>query len=163
MDFSKYILPELLLLIPVLWVIGYVIKKSKVADEKIPLILFACGIMLAGLWIICQTSLTTSQQWGMAIFSAITQGILCAGTAIGADQVLKQATKTTSTDEQLIAQAAAPLMAIPADTIKNVQEAIQVAIKNADPPDTNTATDNTVTPVVATPVDTPVPDSTEIK
>lgn len=45
MDYlTDYIKPELLILIPVLYLIGMGLKKSQsVADRKIPLILGACG------------------------------------------------------------------------------------------------------------------------
>ena len=49
MDYlTDYIKPELLILIPVLYLIGMGLKKSQsVADRKIPLILGACGVLLA--------------------------------------------------------------------------------------------------------------------
>ena len=45
MDYQKYIKSELLVLVPVLYIIGLGLKKSKLADKWIPL---ALGILAAG-------------------------------------------------------------------------------------------------------------------
>ena len=47
MDFTEYIKPELLILVPVLYVIGMAIKKtSLIADKLIPLAVGPTGILL---------------------------------------------------------------------------------------------------------------------
>ena len=87
MDFSKYIVPELLVTVPVLYFIGYAIKSSEVINSKhIPLTLAALGIVLALVWVLSQpiSSLFT------AAFSAVVQGILCAGAAVFVHQTIKQ-------------------------------------------------------------------------
>ena len=57
MDYlTDYIKPELLILIPVLYLIGMGLKKSQsVADRKIPLILGACGVLLAAVYVLAAT------------------------------------------------------------------------------------------------------------
>lgn len=102
MDFTTYILPELLILIPVLYAIGYAIKKNaKIADENIPLILCGMGVVLSFLYILSTTPITGSQAWGAAIFAALTQGILCAAAAVLSNQVVKQGTKSLGPEEDL--------------------------------------------------------------
>lgn len=85
-NFTQYINAELLVLIPVLYAIGYGLKKiPKVKDEFIPLILGAAGALLAMLYIHTFTA--------AAIFTALTQGILCAAAAVYANQIYKQTKK----------------------------------------------------------------------
>ena len=47
MNFQEYIDAKLLILIPVLYLIGYLVKKSNIADKWIPLILGAAGVVLS--------------------------------------------------------------------------------------------------------------------
>lgn len=80
---TEYIQPELLILIPVLYLIGYALKRTTVISDKfIPLILGAAGIALTACY-----ELTTGQ---FNLFAAITQGILCAGASTYANQIYKQ-------------------------------------------------------------------------
>lgn len=93
MDIQEFIRPELLVLIPVLYLIGMGIKQSKIKDNYIPVILGACGVILAILYIIGTEPLLTVQSTITAIFTAITQGILCAGASVYINQIYKQAIK----------------------------------------------------------------------
>lgn len=94
MEFTNYILAELLVLIPVLYFIGHVLKRNnRVDDANIPLLLMGFGIGLAFLYLLSTTPLETTQQWGMMIFMAIVQGVLCAASAVGFNQVVKQGEK----------------------------------------------------------------------
>ena len=52
MDYKEYIRTELIILIPVMYLIGAGLKKSKVADRWIPLILGAVSVLLAAIWVI---------------------------------------------------------------------------------------------------------------
>lgn len=90
MDFVK---PELLILVPVLYMIGVGIKKSNVKDNLIPAILGLCGVFLAIVWVTATTLFATYQDFAMACFVAITQGILCAGLSVYCDQLIKQGKK----------------------------------------------------------------------
>lgn len=109
MDISAYIKPELLVLIPVLYIIGYFIKRSNIRDERIPLILTALGIFLATLWIVSQAPLLDSQAWGLALFAGITQGVLATGVAVLGNQILIQAVKANkTTSEQLLSELTIP-------------------------------------------------------
>lgn len=94
MDFQQFIKPELLILIPVLFLIGEGIKHSKIADWLIPFILGGVGIVLACLYIMAtEIVLVSTQAVATALFTAITQGILCAGASVYVDQIIKQAKK----------------------------------------------------------------------
>ena len=58
MDFLEYIKPELLILVPVLYVIGMAIKKtSLIADKLIPLTVGAAGILLSIIYVLATSDL----------------------------------------------------------------------------------------------------------
>lgn len=93
MKFQEYIKPELLILIPVLFLIGLAIKKSALSDKFIPFILGGIGIVLSALYLVATTTMSGTQEIATAMFTAITQGILVAGASVYADQLIKQAKK----------------------------------------------------------------------
>ena len=79
MNIADYIAPELLLIVPVLWVFGRLLKEAAfVKDKYIPLILGGVGVLLAVCYIVGSGTAVTAT----GIFTAITQGILCAGAAV---------------------------------------------------------------------------------
>ena len=80
MDVTAYILPELLVLIPVLNLIGVAIKRSEVADELIPVILGAFGMLMAILYELA--TLDAGGSVAMALFTGMVQGIFCAAGAV---------------------------------------------------------------------------------
>ena len=91
--FKEFIKPELLILIPVLYLIGIGIKKSEVKDKFIPLLLGTIAIILSGLYVFATSEIAGSKEIAMAIFVALTQGILTAGTSVYFDQLYKQSQK----------------------------------------------------------------------
>lgn len=91
--FKDFIRPELLILIPVLYLIGIGIKKSEIRDKWIPFILGGCGIALASTYIFAITPVLVLTDILSAIFAAVTQGILCAGASVYVDQLIKQSQK----------------------------------------------------------------------
>lgn len=93
MNFEDYIKPELLVLIPVLYLVGLAIKKSSMNDRWIPIVLGAAGVVLAGLYIFATTDMSGGKDAVMAVFVALTQGILTAGASVYANQIYKQITK----------------------------------------------------------------------
>lgn len=93
MEWSDYIRPELLVLIPVLYLIGAFLKKSRVEDSSIPGILGGAGIVLAALYLAAAGSVWDRRSVLEAAFAASTQGILCAGAAVYANQMAKQMKK----------------------------------------------------------------------
>jgi biotin transporter BioY len=78
MDFLSYIVEEALIVIPVLWVLGALLKRTpKVQDWVIVWVLLVIGIALT-VYIMGLTPL------------AIMQGVLVAGAAVLGHQLLKQ-------------------------------------------------------------------------
>lgn len=89
MEFQEYIKPELLVLVPVLYIIGMIMKQTeKVDDRIIPAVLGGIGIVFSMIWVI------GTEGFGLlSIFSSLTQGVLVAGAAVYVNQVYKQARK----------------------------------------------------------------------
>lgn len=90
---QDFIKPELLVLIIVLNIIGTGLKKSKLNDKFIPLALGSISIVLTSLWVFATSELNGGRDIVLAIFTAITQGILLAGTSVYANQLYKQLKK----------------------------------------------------------------------
>lgn len=94
MDLSalqEYVEPGLLVLIPVLYIIGMAVRNAAWIDNKhIPLVLGLLGIILAVVYLFATASYTTPQDIAMMVFTAIVQGVLCAGTAVYVNQLFKQ-------------------------------------------------------------------------
>ena len=99
MNYHDFIKPELLILIPVLYFIGVAIKKSRIRDALIPFILGIVGIVLSGIYIIASTEINGTQALATAIFTALTQGILCAAASVFGNQLIKQAIKDKKEQE----------------------------------------------------------------
>lgn len=93
MDYQQYIKPELLILIPVLFSIGVAIKKASIKDKYIPLILGAIGVCLSGVYLFASEPIIGAQSVATAIFTALTQGVLCAAASVYANELIKQAKK----------------------------------------------------------------------
>lgn len=82
MEFINYITENALILIPVLLIVGQMLKNTdKVSDKYIPVILLPVGVVLS--------------VWVMKGFSAdsVIQGILVVGAAVYGNQLVKQLTK----------------------------------------------------------------------
>lgn len=93
MNYQEFIKPELLILIPVLYFIGIAIKKSAIRDALIPFILGAVGIVISAIYLLASTEISGLQEVATAIFTALTQGILCAAASVYSNQLIKQAIK----------------------------------------------------------------------
>lgn len=94
MDFLKeFIKPELLVLVPVLYILGTILKKSAVRDKLIPALLGGVGVVLSLLWVLGTSDLVTWRDVLLAGFSAVTQGILAAGASVYVNQMIKQSEK----------------------------------------------------------------------
>lgn len=90
---KDYIRPELLILIPVLYLIGVGIKKTALKDEIIPFLLGTVAIILSALYIFATGDIHNAKEVAMAIFTAITQGILVSGASVYFNQLYKQLKK----------------------------------------------------------------------
>lgn len=90
----EFIKPELLVLVPVLYLLGVGIKKSQIADRCIPSLLGVTSIALCTLFVFATSNLNGWQEALIAIFSSVTQGILCAGASVYVNQIVKQSGKS---------------------------------------------------------------------
>lgn len=89
MDFTNYIAPELLVLIPALYGLGAILKHTnKIKDNFIPVILTGISLVLTCLYVLGTEGVTP-----VSIFTALVQGIICAAVSVYGDQMIKQLTK----------------------------------------------------------------------
>ena len=89
----EFIKPELLVLIPVLYFLGIALKKSQIADKRIPLVLGITSVALSLLFVFATSVIGNWQEAIMAVFLGLTQGILCAGASVYVNQLIKQSGK----------------------------------------------------------------------
>jgi hypothetical protein len=86
---ADYVQPELFILIPVLYFIGVMLKRTEnVADNYIPIVLGVIGIIMACVWVVGYGGLCAESA-----FVGITQGILCAGCSVYVNQLIVQTKK----------------------------------------------------------------------
>ena len=96
MDISilEYIKPELLILVPVMYLLGIGLKQTTVVKDKlIPLVLGLVSVLLSILYVVATTDMAGYKDVLMGIFIAITQGILCAGGSVYVNQLVVQGKK----------------------------------------------------------------------
>lgn len=89
----NFVKPELLVLVPVLLILGKMLKNSNFPDKHIPAALGACGVLLAVVWVLATSPIGTYQEALSATFTGVTQGIITAGLAVYGNQLVKQAGK----------------------------------------------------------------------
>ena len=87
---KEFVKPELLILIPVLYIIGVGLKNSKFKDNFIPVILGVVGILLSTIYVFATSEISGSKDVLMGIFISLTQGILVAGCSVYFNQIYKQ-------------------------------------------------------------------------
>ena len=93
MNYQEYIKSELLILIPVLYFIGMGLKKSKIPDKFIPLLLGIASTILSAIWVFATSDVKCSKDIALAIFISVTQGVLLAGTSVYVNQLYIQSKK----------------------------------------------------------------------
>ena len=90
---NQYINPNLLILVPVLYIIGMAIRSSLNIDNKhIPLILGIISVVLCLFSLFATTEVAGAADVFNLIFAGVTQGIIVAGTSVYANQLYKQNT-----------------------------------------------------------------------
>lgn len=89
--YDQYIKPELAVLIPVLYAVGAFLKSTKLPNWAIPFVLGGTGVVLATLYTLATATVTGWQQALLAVFTGISQGILCAAASVYFNQLVKQA------------------------------------------------------------------------
>lgn len=86
MDYTQFIKPELLVLVPALYGLGLVLKNThKISNNYIPAMLTAVSVALSLLYI-----LSTDGINGVSVFTAIVQGLICVAVAVYGNEVIKQ-------------------------------------------------------------------------
>lgn len=82
----NYIKPELIVLIPVLYLIGLALKKAEfIKDKFIPLVLGVIGIVVVFLYLI------STVGWSVSLIGvSIIQGVLVAAGSVYFNQIWKQ-------------------------------------------------------------------------
>ena len=91
---TNYVKPELVVVAIALYFVGMALKQAQtVKDKYIPLILGGISIAICAMYVFATSSCSTPQDIVMAIFTAITQGILIAGLSTYVNQIVKQANK----------------------------------------------------------------------
>ena len=93
MDFQEYIKPELLVLIPVLYLIGMGLKKSAMPDKWSPAVLGIVSVVLCSLYLLATGVFAGWPDIAVALFTAITQGVLITGAGVYVNQIVKQSGK----------------------------------------------------------------------
>lgn len=73
MNIQDFIRPELLVLIPVCWGLGLMLKSTPINNQWIPAILCLCSVLLSGLYVYASSAETLA----MGVFVGVTQGVLC--------------------------------------------------------------------------------------
>lgn len=100
MDFNNYIDNELFIIVPVLYILGIMIKKSSINDKWIPIILGGFGIFLATVYKLSVYLPTNATEVLQIIFSGITQGVLCAAGSVYANNIVKQIRKDGKKEDE---------------------------------------------------------------
>lgn len=89
MDMMELIRPEMLTLIPVLYLIGAELKKAEVFENRyIPLGLGLLGALLGAAWLLVFRD--AEYNILQSLLMGAVQGILCAGCSVYANQIYKQ-------------------------------------------------------------------------
>ena len=93
MSVEEFIKPELVILIPVLYLVGMGLKKSKISDSRIPLLLGIVSIVLSASWVFATSNVSSAKDIAYAVFVSVTQGILAAGASVYINQLYIQSKK----------------------------------------------------------------------
>ena len=91
---TNYVKPELIVVAIALYFIGMALKQAQaVKDKYIPLILGGVSIVICAIYVFAICTCNSGQDIAMAIFTAVTQGILIAGLSTYVNQIVKQTNK----------------------------------------------------------------------
>lgn len=91
---ANYVKPELIVVAIALYFVGMALKQAQaVKDKYIPLILGGVSIVICAIYVFATCTCSSGQDIAMAIFTAVTQGILIAGLSTYVNQIVKQTNK----------------------------------------------------------------------
>lgn len=100
MEIIDYIRPELLFVAVICYFVGMLLKKSKLKDNYIPLIIGGVGIIIG----IVYCGLLEGWSFNGVVTGAV-QGLLCAGASTYINQVIKQLAKNNNVDLEVVEKA----------------------------------------------------------
>lgn len=80
--FNQYARSELLILVPVLYIIGKLLVESKVSNHKIPLIITLLSIAICGIYTFSTVPIFNATHVLLSLFTSVTQGVLFAGASV---------------------------------------------------------------------------------
>lgn len=86
--FNEYARSELMILVPVLYVITILVHKSNIPDLKISLIITAISVTLSTLYSVAVVNIFSISTFLLAVFSGFTQGVLFAGASMFAGLII---------------------------------------------------------------------------
>lgn len=90
---QNLIRPELYALIPVLYIVGAILKKTSFCkDNFIPLVLLCVSVTLCVIWTFAAQDASGANIFA-SLFAGLIQGVLCAGAAVFSNQMYKQLSK----------------------------------------------------------------------
>ncbi len=96
-DLTAYLRSELFVLVPVLYVVGMLLKRSPMRDWLIPFVLCGAGVGVCFVYF-----------WGegagllQALYASMTQGVLCAACSVCANNLVKQFSKRNDDDKRIM-------------------------------------------------------------
>ena len=99
MELTNYLCPELLVLVPVLYVLGVILKKSPLQDWLIPFVLCCAGCVLSFAYLAAK-GVDSPADWLTVVYTAITQGILSAACSVYVKNLIKQAKEGSKGETQ---------------------------------------------------------------
>ena len=74
-----------------LYFFGVALRQAQAVKNKyIPLILGGISMVLCAVWVMATSEIETAKEGAMAVFTAVTQGILVAGLSNYVNQIIKQ-------------------------------------------------------------------------
>ena len=91
---TNYVKPELIVVAIALYFVGMALKQAQaVKDKYIPLILGGISIAICAIYVFATCACGSSQGIALAVFTALTQGVLVAGLSTYVNQIFKQSGK----------------------------------------------------------------------
>ena len=91
MEAMNYVKPELIVVAFVLYFFGVALRQAQAVKNKyIPLILGGISMVLCAVLVMATSDIETAKEGAMAVFTAVTQGILVAGPSNYVNQIIKQ-------------------------------------------------------------------------
>lgn len=88
-EIKMFIKPELMILVPMLYMVGKTIKNTKMVHESnIPFVLGILGVILSSIYSLATSDLINYKSFLMCVFVSITQGITCAGLSVYTNQLI---------------------------------------------------------------------------